>query len=90
MFPVCWFGPEWGRPSDPGSESTASINVINDGIRPVQWIKLDHYMKTKGVKTGVTLIIKPNTMSRVGTPRNPKTPQKQKLLADSKHQKLFF
>lgn len=31
---------------------------------PVQWIKLNHYMTTKGKKSGVTLIVKPNTMSR--------------------------
>eukprot|EP00039_Didymoeca_costata_P023335 m.6746 g.6746 ORF g.6746 m.6746 type:complete len:457 (+) comp3577_c0_seq1:300-1670(+) len=31
---------------------------------PVQGIKLRHYMETKGRKAGVTLIVKPNTMSR--------------------------
>eukprot|EP00041_Stephanoeca_diplocostata_P013490 m.236807 g.236807 ORF g.236807 m.236807 type:complete len:586 (-) comp19355_c0_seq2:514-2271(-) len=31
---------------------------------PVQWIKLDHYMKTKGIKNGTVLILKPNTSSR--------------------------
>lgn len=31
---------------------------------PVQWIKLEHYMKTTGAKKGVTLIVKPNTLSR--------------------------
>ena len=31
---------------------------------PVQKIKLQHYMETKGARIGVTLIVKPNTSSR--------------------------